>query len=861
MKDNLKIVLRYIKSYKARSLAIALSIILAASLIVGIGTLSRSAQQASVDRFRRELGPDHVYFKDIKRNQLELIKSSKDIKNLGITSHYGYTDINEKLPINIEYVNKNYLTSHSKLIKGHFPKANNEVVVEKWVLNSMGLKPEINQDITFKLFKKEKPETFKVVGILEDRAIQKKQGMCEIFLNINESKLDNFSYVYVEFNEGSDINTNINNIVKNTMLDKNSVGKNKMLIEATMENGTLDGSSKYIAIAMSIFSGIVIYSIYVISIYQRVQEYGILRAIGATNFRIFKLMFYELFVLALIAIPTGICTGMVGAQIFNKTAGNIQFEGDVRVTPFVIPDKVIFLAIGCIILTILIISFFTYLKIRRISPIDAIRKTFGTDKNISKVNSLISKLTSNMSATKSISTKNILRNKKGFIIIILSMSIGGIMVIKENYKYSFSDTQNKDSQERTYMNADFILSNLTFKLNENYKANSNADINGLNDNQIDKIKNIDGIDKVKTASILNTRIELDKINKLDYYNTISSSPYFNEFPILTKNKTTGKYTLAQRLRGYNDEMINSLEKYLVSGSINLEKMKNENLAIVYVPQISKTNKYSKSYIPGVGTSVVDIKVGDTIKVKYPKGEIDTDLYMRQKDNYEYLEYEFKVGAVVSYPFADNNSYSGDEGIDVITSSEYLKKLTGVNKYNTVYIDLKENANIKKINTLLGKIGSEVPGTTTVDMSVEKENSDNMTARAMIYAYGIVAVMFIISVFNIINNISYNLTSRTSEFGMLRAIGISDRRFKNMILYEGILYGTLSSVITIVAGLIIQFRMYYTDNFVSYGLGFSIDYKIYILVILANIIVGILATYIPLRKINKISIVESINITE
>lgn len=56
-------------------------------------------------------------------------------------------------------------------------------------------------------------------------------------------------------------------------------------------------------------------------------------------------------------------------------------------------------------------------------------------------------------------------------------------------------------------------------------------------------------------------------------------------------------------------------------------------------------------------------------------------------------------------------------------------------------------------------------------------------------------------------------------------------------------------------------MYYTDNFVSYGLGFSIDYKIYILVILANIIVGILATYIPLRKINKISIVESINITE
>lgn len=650
MKDNLKIVLRYIKSYKARSLAIAVSIILATSLIVGIGTLSRSSQQADVDSFKKDLGTDHVYFKDINKNQLEYIKSSKDIKNLGITSHYGYTDPNEKLPINLEYANKNYLTNQSKLIKGHLPKANNEVVVEKWVLNSMGLKPEINQNLTFKLYQKEKPETFKVVGILEDRPIQKKQGMCEIFLNLNESKLDKFSYTYIEFNEGSDINTNIDNIVKATMLDKNSVGKNKMLIEATMENGTLDNSNKYTAIAMSLFSGIVIYSIYVISIYQRIQEYGILRAIGATNFKIFKLMFYELFILALIAIPIGICVGIGGAQIFNRTAGNIQFEGNVTVTPFVIPDKIILLSIGCIILTILIISFFTYLKIRRISPIDAIRKTFGTDKNINKVNSLISKLTLNISVTKSISAKNIFRNKKGFIIIILSMTLGGIMVIKENYKYSFSDIQNKDGQERTYMNADFILTNYLFKLNGNYKANSFKDIKGLNDNQIDKIKNIDGIDKVKTASILNTRIDLYKINRLDHYKMVNSTPYYKDYPLLIKDNTTGKYTMRQRLRGYNDEMINSLEKYLVHGSINLDKMKKENLAILYVPQISKTNKFNHNYIPGTGTPVVNTKVGDTIKIKYPKGEIDTELYEGQKDNYEYLEYEFKVGAIVSYPF-------------------------------------------------------------------------------------------------------------------------------------------------------------------------------------------------------------------
>ncbi len=105
------------------------------------------------------------------------------------------------------------MTSHSKLIKGRFQKASNEVVVEKWILNSMGLKPEINQNLTFKLYQKENPETFKVVGILEDRFIEKQKGQCEIFSNLNESKLNDFT-TYIEFNEGSDINTNIDNIIK-----------------------------------------------------------------------------------------------------------------------------------------------------------------------------------------------------------------------------------------------------------------------------------------------------------------------------------------------------------------------------------------------------------------------------------------------------------------------------------------------------------------------------------------------------------------------------------------------------------------------------------------------------------------------
>ncbi|MDO7206098.1 hypothetical protein Q5M85_20415 [Paraclostridium bifermentans] len=102
----------------------------------------------------------------------------KNIKDIGITSYYASSDVGEKLPVNIIYSDENYLNSDTELLKGRFPKGKNEVVIEEWILNSMGLESKLNKEITFKLYGKEKPETFKVVGILKDRYKDKRVGRC-----------------------------------------------------------------------------------------------------------------------------------------------------------------------------------------------------------------------------------------------------------------------------------------------------------------------------------------------------------------------------------------------------------------------------------------------------------------------------------------------------------------------------------------------------------------------------------------------------------------------------------------------------------------------------------------------------------
>ena len=70
------------------------------------------------------------------------------------------------------------------------------------------------------------------------------------------------------------------------------------------------------------------------------------------------------------------------------------------VTPFVIPTSVIFLSVGCTLLVSFIISIFAFIKIRRIAPMEAIRKNLNSNKKVKKSNFIISKLSKNISALK-----------------------------------------------------------------------------------------------------------------------------------------------------------------------------------------------------------------------------------------------------------------------------------------------------------------------------------------------------------------------------------------------------------------------------------------------------------------------------
>lgn len=862
MKKNLNLGVRYMKAYKARSFAIILSIILSVGMIVGVLTLTKTEKMNELQTMKYNTGIYHTTFKDLDYNQLEKIEKSSDVENVGAFNFHGITTDKEKQSVIMLNCNDDYIISNSKLEKGRLPKEKNEIVAEEWVLKNLGIQPILNQNINLNvedINKNVKDEEFKLVGIIKDRPTEKQVAKMQMYLPLQKGS-DHLE-VGVAFNEKIDIQNYSLELAKKANINKDNIGMQEDFISISNDANNISLDNILSVLVISLICGIVIYSIFNISMYKRFREYGVLRAIGARNSKVFKLILNELMTLGVIGMPIGLVGGLGASLIAYKKSSelktSIALDGKIISSHMVYPVFEIILAILFMVLILLLISLFTYQKINKLSIIDSIKGN-RKENSIKRNRVSVKDLSKYMKTYKAISFKNILRNKKRFIMIVLSMSICGILFINSNYRSHLSQSDDFITDRGLFNNSDMKI--------DVYGAENQR--NGLSKKDIKQIENIDGVKEVVKSQIMNGRMVINKgdIATEGYFDSINkSSRGSNLFKgYLVKDKMNDELILKQNLRGYDEQALKELNNYLVQGNIDIEKMKKEDLAVVYVPMVTE-EKFDGGVIYNCvdnGKPVANIKVGDTVKVKFREdGERPIEFYRLEDTDGKYIEKEFKVGAVVSYPFMAEDTYTSDQCVDVIVSEDTFSKTTNSKAYQAININLKEGANDKKVYDEILKTTIKVKGAMARNIIEEKRNSDAMYEKSRVFNAAIVVVLFVIAVVNVVNNISQSIVDRTNEFGMLRAVGLNNKDFRKMIIFEGIIYTAISSLIIIFVSLILNKTTYDSFGVSKFGIEFSIRYIDYISIIVINALIGVLATYLPAKKLEKVSVVEMININE
>ena len=855
--------LRYLKENKRRTIVTIIGIILSTALICGIGNISVSLMDHKIRETIANDGEFHATFYDIKKDDISTITNSAGISKSALSENLGYArlDKDDKYMIQIKEYDENAFKGYQiKLKDGRFPSNDKEIVLSEESLKKSNKK--IGDSISFNIGKRvdedgnsregdllayenEKiinatKKDFKIVGTIEKPGFEWNGSDAVVtgitYLDINNIDKNQDVNVSISVNKPTEIYEIAPKIAKNLGLKLKDVSgdnyNNKQGIH--YENLSfnehllrLQGASVYSNINNSIYMIIIIvtvlvvictiatvYNAFSISISERKKQFGILNSIGATKSQIIKLVFIEAFIVSVIAIPIGIVCGTISIDLvfrFIQRYFENSFIADMNLR-VVYNLYIIIGSILIVLITIGISAILPAITAAKISPLEAIKNS--SNLKIGKVKD--SKIVRFIFKTEGVlAYKNLRRNKKKFRITLFSLIISVVIFISFSgfMKLFIKANQVQSSQ----MNYDLYL----------YKNGFAED-----DKIINELKKVKGIENfsINNEYSIGTNVGENNINK-GYKELIEK--YFTK-----ENKNDEVvYNFSNSLFFFpGDEAISKLK--LKTGKFDKETAIKENGIILR----------NKSYYEELGkkgdVSLTNYKVGDIIDAY----EIGYD----EKNDKEIIEtVKLKVLATTEdlLPGQLSSSYMG---LDFITYDEVGQKLGfNINK-GRMYISTNKEENTRKA---IKEIAEKYGYTVNDEIEYARKNEQSMMAMK-VFVYGFVSVISLVSITNIVNTISTNINLRKREFAIIKSIGVTPSGFNKMIYLESLLYGALSLIYGIPIGMGITILMNKTLGDVI-NLGMVIPWNAIIISFVGIFIITFIASYIPMKKINKENIIDSI----
>lgn len=836
MKNSIRLAFAYLKFYKKQTLALFLGMLLITSMLTGIGSLLGSGRNASLENARQKYGDwhyslrcDYPWFKEFQEHT-----TGKGFKS----EKYGILTIrkviNKPYHITLAYADKSYLNMMGRrFIKGNYPEQKNEVAMDSYTLRNLGIPDEVGNKVELD------GEDFVLSGIVKD--MPQTDGM-QVFVS---NKLDygkNGKFLYLKFDESGQIYKQAEAFTKAFGIDAKFLRPNDGVLRylgggrrvsawdtikggLTMKGaglpyiwGTLNNdrnlTEKAVLAAIGVFGIFIIYSLFQMSVVKRMSRYSIMQTVGMGDKTTFVVFAAELFMILLISCPAGFILGNGTAALIYRRVGQIFVlpedftihSGTVKeqvnaVSSLPAPGKFLVsfdIMIGAAVFMIILILLTALLLVRRMKKLTArelIAKETGRKQTRRKI---YSKRSGSLTG---VLTKEFMFAQKGaFAGILISLSIGGIIFLGTAFV-----TQNTKRNNDLVFKADDGLGSDIQVFEDSDKLTE-----VIPEGTVRQLQNMAEQKEVSPVRYMLGEIPLfgGALHWTAYFPEIAPRGNFKPDPALMEKYNgvitrTGKddYRLKVNVYGYNDSMLKALSKYLLNGKIQPDEMRNNNTVIF------------KTLMGGQGDyDGIDIGVGDTISLKTPvNSKVPPEVLKFQSDKSEYKEKKLKVTAVASRPLAKVDTYIKDDGasqVDIIMTNEQMKENFGVDGYQTVSIQLKQGANAAKVSDRIRELTKNIPGCVVMDYTPQIRQQNMFLKQKMLFFYGAALILLGISLLHIMNSMQYLVITRKHEFGILRAMGITDSGFRRMLVKEGIRYGIYSGIAMTVLYLLLQKLLYY-----------------------------------------------------
>ncbi|MBQ4521405.1 MAG: FtsX-like permease family protein [Lachnospiraceae bacterium] len=483
------------------------------------------------------------------------------------------------------------------------------------------------------------------------------------------------------------------------------------------------------------FAVIVIRNAFVISIVERTRDYGMLRCIGASKKQIRKIAVYEAVMLGV----AGEVAGLISSYLFLYLGIEIGKRYFSLSEDFKVVHRPILIFGTCLIIFVVVL--FGLLEptrqINKLKPLNALRNQKDVKKERFRIGKNTGRLIGKIFGVEGeYAYKNLLRNRRKFITTTASCVVAVTFFVG--------------------INAAFVYSKQIFKVGDlQYYPYYNAELN-VNEKDLSSVK-----------KVMKKLEDMEGVGNVTF---VYRDYYLIDYDSL-RHKEDGSGVKGVAIIAIDEENYPVEQESVVEGNVG-------------------DCGLGECYIVNWDTEVETNEEIELCEVSL-NDKLELHKYVYGQDSMEPNISELEIKAILKeYPL--QGAYMTPH---IIVSEECFKALCQEQKVAyeesaQIYLKMDEDCDVSKVQDF-----ADANGMMLYDyLEMERRSArQTKTARVIVNAFLILVAM--ISSMNLFNSMESNLILREKERKMMRAIGMSLRQYRKMILLEGM----LSVIIALVLG--------------------------------------------------------------
>lgn len=742
MKMETRIAFSNAKFYKSKNILTGISILLTTLLLFLVPTVGLdilSTEKAAIC----ELYPSwHALFREVSEDTAAKLSSHHLVKTSGKRCDLGCT-MDSDIKNSLIYMDDNACTLYRlSLSEGTLPAKENEIAVSKNFLKQLSLDLNVGDSLplSYQVRRKDgldfaKKKDFVISGFLADTMDNEdvssftsliSEALLKKELSEEETK---YRFLFQINSSSSQTTDEMKEQIMQLALQFDIRDSNMRINDNYLRANYVDPSFYPILLSLMViivFCGIItIYSIYYLSIGERVQELGKIKAIGAAPRQLKKIVLREGMIVSGIAIPLGLLLGsLLIKPLFGILFGIYQEENELTAVmqKLLNEDRLSLFVPWVYVVTILTALFTVYLALlhpmrtaSKISEVEAMRyhekDTSAKQKRKGYLNLSIARLTK----------VHLGKNKKRSLLTICSMSVTGLLFMSVATILSCADPREAANNSIT---GEYMFSvNVSFgdKEHPELEWGSVQKNNPLTEEFKQEILKLNGIQKV-----------------ICFPATYCVSDAFPD----DKNS----------ILGIPESQKETLEQGIIEGNISYEELKSGDKAVI--------DENLLHWYP-------DLKIGQVLDVTVDNGD-------------ESISKKIEIAAIGDYNIGFTNySYilMAEEGLNGFSNYS-------LNHHYAVFANEKYNKTLESELKALGEKHGNLEFTSWNDHYKTWKDGISMTKMGCYIFLGILGA---ICIMNMINTMISSVHARKKELGMLQAIGMSDHQLLKMLQLESLFY--------------------------------------------------------------------------